>query len=774
MKKNMKSQWTHRVLTLLLALVLLVQVVPLGAVYAKEAEAEEEIQTAAEGTVQVSSPDQLLNGVPKGSTYELTSDITLGAGQMIPEVAGVLDGKGHTVTLTDSPLSDKITGTVQNLGVTSTGDIKGPDKMFSHSCGSIAVELNGGKLYNCWSTAAVSEVDFDSLGGLVHKTLNGAQMYNCFFAGELKSLMGKGGLVYNAEPTGEKLKVVNCYFATGKGVDKGIKAGNGFDAENSSVSGMALDAMKTADFAEKLNQTPQGKGYIWQAVEGGFPKLVPGGEIIESANLAKLQAAIEEAESKLESNYTEASWAKLQAALNTAKEVVSENNVTQEKVDQATEALNTAIRELQEKQRDRFPVELPKDGVIEIAGVQDFSKIDHNDPKKAYRLTQDIVIEDGYNAPELVGIFDGAGHTITIQTAEPVFRTIQKTGVVQNLHVRVDGGFPNYYMYAPFAEFLRGGMIVNCISEVTGQHSAGFVENMNDGVIANCLTMGHNRRGAFVHFQKSTDHANSNGYVGGKIFNSYWSASNSVENILEIAPENMIDCAPAGDEVLRSDAFLKRLNQNKGQHGVTWGRDDQGYPYFGEDKGDHVIDGAKDLYPVEFVWHNGQVTQVEKGVLRLAPEMTDRNRFAGTFRLKNVPADSTITWDCQDRADREVVRMDDDRLFIYFYGGAVVTATEHKADGTEQVAAQLRVLSESQTIEELRLALNGQVIKDSVTIQGSGDQQLRTWYSQQGLLNKDTPFKTWMILWHSIRNLLQTKLLTGSPAFPIQPYRNLR
>lgn len=722
MKKNMRMQWGHRALALMLALLLLVQAVPFAAVHAAE---EGQIETAAaEGNVQVSSPDQLLSGVPAGSTYELTDNITLGAGQMIPEVAGVLDGKGYTITLTDRPLSKKITGTVQNLGVTSTGPVKGPDEGFSNPCGSITVELNGGKLYNCWSTATVAEVYFDALGGLAYKALEGAELYNCFFAGKLEGMLGKGGLVYNAEPTGRHLKAVNCYFVNDQGVTKGIGIGAGFDAENSSMTGLALDAMKTSDFADKLNMVQLGKGYVWQAVEGDFPKLVPGGEIIKPADLEQLKAAIQDAESKLESNYTEESWAKMQEALKTAKEVAEKNNVKQDEVDRATEALNTAIRELQEKKQDSFPVELPKDGVIEIRSAQDFSQIDQKDPDKAYRLMQDIVIEDGFNPPELVGIFDGAGHTITIQTDEPLFRAIKKTGVVQNLHVRVDGAFTNRYVYAPYAQYLSGGMIVNCISEVTGQHSTGFVENMSDGVIANCLTMGHNRRGAFVYFQKSTDHANSNGYRGGKIFNSYWSASNSVENILEIAPENMIDCAPAGDEELRSDEFLQLLNKNKGQYGVSWGRDAQGYPYFGQDQGEHVIDGSQNLYPVEFAWHNGDVTEVENGILRLSPQMTDSNRFAGTFRLKGVPADSTIVWDCQDRAQREVVRMDDDRLFIYFDGGAVVTATEHKADGSQQVAAQLRVISASQTIEELRLVLDGQVIDGSATIQGSADQYL--------------------------------------------------
>ena len=44
-------------------------------------------------------------------------------------------------------------------------------------------------------------------------------------------------------------------------------------------------------------------------------------------------------------------------------------------------------------------------------------------------------------------------------------------------------------------------------------------------------------------------------------------------------------------------------------------------------------------------------------------------------------------------------------------------------------------------------------ILNSYTIQ----EAAQTWYSQQGLPNRGIPFKTWMILWLFIRNLLQIK-----------------
>lgn len=731
MKKNRKSQWTHRVLTLMLALVLLVQLVPLGAVYAKAAE-EEETQTA-EGTVQVSSPEQLLSGVPKGSIYELANDITLGAGQMIPEVAGVLDGKGHTVTLTDRVLANSVTGTIQNLTVTSDGPVTGVTQGWSTNGGSFAVSLTGGKLYNCISTATVAGLDefnSDRIGGLVFRAEAGAELKNCVFAGKLQN-GNKAGLAADASDISSPVTpstFANCFYDNDNGkIKKAIGSGKDYHTEFL-MEAKTADEMKTAAFAELLNKQNLGTGYIWQAVEGDFPKLVADTSGVQ-ANLEELNAAIQEAESKVKEDYTPESWAVMQEALTKARATAAKEGVTQSEVNAAAQTLEEALTQLK-KIRKPLPVELPKEEVVLISSADDFKQIPSDNTGKFYQLTQDIVIEGGFLARNLNGVFDGGGHTITLKTesldGSPLFNQIKPTGVVQNLRVKVEGRYPNYNELAPYAEVLNGGMIVNCVSHVTGQHSAGFVMMMNDGIIANCLTMGHNRRGAFVHYQKSTDHVNTNGYSGGKLYNCYWAPSNSVENIQEIAPNNLIACRPAGDDELRSDQFIELLNSKKGEFGVTWGRDADGYPYLGEDLGNHVIDGSKNRYPVEFVSYNDEVLIVEDGRLELSPQMvTGNDRFAGTLQLKGAPEDSTITWSSEDRADREVIALyDNNRLHIFFSGGAVLTATEHKADGTEQLAAEIRVISESQKIEELRLVLDGKVVDKEIVVQGSENKTL--------------------------------------------------
>ena len=732
MEKNMKTQWKHRVLTLVLALLLLVQAVPFGAVRANAAEVTGQIETAATGeVVKVSDPQQLTYGVPAGSTYELTCDITLGAGDMIPEVEGVLDGKGHTITLNGRPLSNEVTGTIQNLIVTSSGPVG-----CRTNTGTIAAKLTGGKLYNCLSLADIYGGIESQMGGLVYCAERGAEIRNCIFAGKFTSHVD-AGLVRDAldvNTPANPSTFANCFYNDDGGkVRKPIglgKQGRDYKVEFL-LEAKTVDAMKTADFVDLLNKQNLGTGYIWQAVEGNFPKLVAGGEIIEHANLEKLNAAIKEAASKVKTDYTSDSWEALQVALEKARQTAGKFGVSQQEVDDATAALNEALAALQEKVREHFPVELPKEDIIPISSAADFKKIPSDNAGKVYQLTQDIEIEGGFLSHNLSGVFDGGGHTITLMTemysGSSLFNQILPTGIVQNLNVKVEGSYPNYHEFAPYAQELKGGMIVNCVSHVTGQHSTGFVMYMMDGgIISNCLTMGHNRRGAFVHYQKSTDHRNTNGYSGGKLYNCYWAPSNSVENIEWIAPENLIACRPAGDDELRSDGFMRLLNSNKGEHGATWGRDAEGYPYLGKDLGDRIIDGSKNLYPVEFVSYNNEVQTVKEGRLEISPQMVASNgRFAGTLQLKGVPEDSTITWSSEDRANREVIALyDNNRMHVYFDGGAVLTATERKADGTEQLAAEIRVVSESHKIEELRLMLDGKVVDKEIVVQGSEDKTL--------------------------------------------------
>ncbi len=698
--------------------------------------AEESQVLAVSGTVQITDGNQLPNVIPAGSTYELANDITVG--KMISKVEGILDGKGHTITLTSGrPLANKSTGTIQNLILTSTQPVRGQDNL----TGSIVVYMAGGKLYNCLSTVRISGSMDSQMGGLAYRAEAGSEIRNCIFAGGYSATKGFG-IARDASDISSPQKpstFSNCYFDSSSATKAfGLgRQGRDYNIEEP-VEGKSADDMKTQAFVDQLNKQQLGTGFVWEAVDGGLPRLVAGGGDVEHANLDKLKAAIQDAEGRNESDYTADSWAAMQEALKKAKDTAAAYGVTQDEVDAAETELKEALAALKEKVRSHLPVELPKEGITYISSAEEFKKTRFDTPGKFYQLTQDIEINQSFWSRNLAGVFDGGGHTITLNFQYDgcsLFDEILSSGVVQNLNVKVEGNYPNRYELAPYAQNLKGGLIVNCVSQVSGQHSTGFVMRMTEGgIMANCLTMGHNRRGAFVHFQKSTDHANTNGFSNGKFYNCYWAASNSVENILGVSGDSMFSSRAVGDDELRSDGFVAQLNQNKGDYGFRWGRNSEGYPYLGEDQGEHVIDGSKNLYPVEFVWNDGRTETVKDGRLDLSPQLTTgRDNFAGNFRLKDVPAGSTISWSCEDHADRGVIALfDNARLCVYQDGGAVVRATERKADGSEQLAAEIRVVSNSQKIEQIRLVLDGNVINDSVTVQGSSDNRLEIQAKYEG------------------------------------------
>ncbi len=73
----------------------------------------------ADDPYTIKDASELPEVIEEGDVYALTDDITLESGQYIKDIKGTLDGKGHTITLTDTYLADKVEGTIENLGVTN-------------------------------------------------------------------------------------------------------------------------------------------------------------------------------------------------------------------------------------------------------------------------------------------------------------------------------------------------------------------------------------------------------------------------------------------------------------------------------------------------------------------------------------------------------------------------------------------------------------------------------------------------------------------------------
>ena len=109
-------------------------------------ESQQEVQAHA---------NTLPSTIPAGETYTLSEDVTMESGQWFESIEGTLDGAGHTITLTDKPLANKVTGTIQNLGVTSEKVIERDDTF-----GSMAMTFSG-TIQNCFSTAKLNMDGFD-------------------------------------------------------------------------------------------------------------------------------------------------------------------------------------------------------------------------------------------------------------------------------------------------------------------------------------------------------------------------------------------------------------------------------------------------------------------------------------------------------------------------------------------------------------------------------------------------------------------------------------
>lgn len=206
--KKKKNQ--SRILSLLLAMALLVTGIPIPVQASSEVETPVvEAGEILSGTGQEAeiSETEIPTVIEAGTTYTLTEDIVFTKGQTFERIAGTLDGNGHTITLADKPLANEVTGTIQNLGVTSENVIVS-DKTF----GSMAITLSG-TIQNCYSTAKIKLTGWaGEVGGLVGTFRSGA-VKNTYFGGSIDAMMA-GGLVGIRET--EESILSNSYYATDK------------------------------------------------------------------------------------------------------------------------------------------------------------------------------------------------------------------------------------------------------------------------------------------------------------------------------------------------------------------------------------------------------------------------------------------------------------------------------------------------------------------------------------------------------------------------------
>ena len=301
-------------------------------------------------TVMVSFADELPTTIEAGAVVKLAANISLEADQQIETVAGTLDGQGHSIVLNGKALAKSVAGTVQNLGVTGSMTISGTDGPIATTC--------SGTVQMCWSTASPSDDNwtFADAAGLVGK-LDGGSVLNSYYAGSLSGMpFGGYGLV--------------AWYQSGTVTNNLFTAGDqacGYKVDSSFGSKISVDDLKTQASVDKLNTDAPATGFTWSA-QGGLPVLISGGAAAV-VNKDALKAAIDDANAKIENDYTAESWSKLAEALVSAQDVYANDDAKQAEVNAATKTLTDAIAAL-EKPKPTEPVAQPQN-VVHLSSQSD-------------------------------------------------------------------------------------------------------------------------------------------------------------------------------------------------------------------------------------------------------------------------------------------------------------------------------------------------------------------------------------------------------------------
>ena len=695
---------TTRILSLLMAVVMLIGMIP-GMVF------------AADEAIQIASAEDFPTEIAEGAEYELSADIVLSAGQQIETLAGLLDGKGYTVTLADKPLANNVSGTIQNLGIKGNGTLT-----IGANSASIAVTLSG-TMQNCYSLVDLTVSGVDDSAGLVG-TLSNGKIYNCYYAG--KNATYGGGLVAYAEG-GE---ISNTYYTNGMmgpvsvGTNKVTKTNVEKMADMTGIA--AVEALNT-----EINDT----GFIWaqdtENINGGYPVLTEAtGEI--TVNKSALEAKIAEADELNEAKYTEDTWSALSKALSDARTVYESETATQSDVNSALGALESAISGLEIKK----PTEpVSQNDYKEVKHITKQSELEAIGAGKAdtyYILDNDITLDGWYMSFDTFsGVFDGNGNTITFNgDYTGLFKNIGSNGVVQNVHFA--GALKASAEYGACAQEIHGA-VVNCYSEISGAKASGFAKRLNNGIISNCYSVSKDVAGVII---EQTETPNGASYTG-TLKNVYWDSELT-------QPIDLSKLTLSGEvkglkaSAMKSMDFVDILNANKGTYGTAWGQNSNGYPYFGENLEYTPEEEGKVVLPenktaIAFTSERTQTTTVIENQELKIDVNSAVNKIAGLFSLPEyeLQEDESIEWSTEQQSPEGVasVGSSEPYLSIEKEGVLVVKATLIKADSSREVLACTKVIIGIKKIEDIKLYLadyddleNGTEILDGkASVSGSAD-----------------------------------------------------
>ena len=685
-------------------------------------EADAAVPTGNVSNVISSAADFPTGGIPAGETYELAADITLTSGQQISSIEGTLDGKGHVITLADKPLADQVSGVIQNLGVTGSAVLS-----LSDGQGSMANTVTG-TIRNCYSTANSEAASgwMDTIGGLAGNLKGTVQ--NCYFAGSTDS-MGGGVAGYNSS----SYKIVHTLWTSGMSA---VGMGSMNNTSEDSAKKVTADQIKAS--VSVLNTDLADTGYYWvlptDGRNNGLPVLAEGQPAAGETDWSGLNAVITSAKELNEADYTEATWKAVSDALAEAEAMVSEGTASQSEADAQAKKLTDTIAALKKK-KPSAPVAAPADAskIVHITSSSQLEDIFGGTEGKYYVLDQDITLDGSYmNFADLNGVFDGQGHTVTLNGSWGMFKRVGENGVVQNTAFK--GTIGNVSSVTGVLGDNIYGAVINCSVDVSGTYASGFATKLSGGVIINCIATGESPKGAFFE-----TYSEKNGT--GLVKNSYWLDSLSMPSV----PEGVLTGSNARSEVeMKTLELVDLLNTNKGDNGTKWGQNSDGFPYFGENQS-YTPDTeiwpeipGENRYQVKFTSCNGSESEVlTDSRLQVSPDLVNKFKVAGTLSLEGytAPEGSHLEWSCTNMkpADAMAMNLSGGELFVYKNGKALITATQVNSDGSSEVVGYVSVLSSTKKIEAIKLFIDGQdVTNGSCTVAGSESKNIQVKAKYEG------------------------------------------
>ena len=661
----------------------------------------------ADDPYTIKDASELPEVIEEGDVYALTDDITLESDQYIKDIKGTLDGKGHTITLADTYLADKVEGTIENLGVTSTSEITLPDES-----GSMANTVSG-TIVNSYSTAKIkATTDWGEVGGLVG-TMSGSTISNCYFAGSFGDY-SMGGIAYTSSSA--QSTISNCYFTVGLSP---VSMGS---ATKVNCEKKTEEKLKASEGIEALNKDISDTGFEWSlptdGSNNGLPVLTVPSDIVDKTQLV---AQIEVAQKITKADYTDKSWNALQEALAEAIKVNKDDEATKAQVTTATNNLVSAISNLKNNKPTK-PVALPTDDskITHIKTLKDLNAITASSGKY-YVLDNDITVknteDDFYFSMEnFNGVLDGKGHSIKIENiSDGIFSNVSEDGIIQNVYftgtMNVGQGYKG-----PLGSNMSGA-IINCYTDISGTGTCGFARRLTDaGIVSNSYSVSEGKAGAFFNQYGTNDTAGE-----GQLINTYW--LETLDN--SVIPESaLVNSYSETKDYMKSLDFVSALNENKGENGVSWGRNgNTGYPYFGESQ-DYNPGSTlpANKYTVKFTKFDNTVATVENQNLEISCNDVDGSNIAGSLSLEGVPSTSTIEWSYEsvEPSGAIMVGSDGGVIRVDKAGTAVVKATETKEDGSSEVVAALNLKAYNKDVEEIKVYIDGQdVTNGKFTVQGS-------------------------------------------------------